>query len=428
MKVIVIFVLALLICSIQSCKVEEDFGANTVPAAKFSIKPESGPALAVFTFNAAGCEDKEDSPGLLQIRWDWENNGQWDTDWATEKITTRQYNQEGTYNITLEVKDTEGLTNSVTRQLMVTPANTPILLTSEAYAIQQNSALCDGTVSDDGGFDITAKGFCWSLEEYPEIAGAHSDDGTGQESYNGTLSGLAPNTSYFVRAYATNSNGTGYGNQKTLTTQSAEFGDPCEGTLTVTYEGQIYHTTQIGSQCWFRENLNIGERIDGELDQTDNEILEKYCYWDEPAFCDTFGAIYQWDEMMQFSLTEGSRGICPDGWHIPSKDEWSTLIEFCRGEAQAGYILKDRGTTFWFKSNVNASDLYGFTALGAGIHSRYVPHERPFCCRRTLVNFWSSSQVNDTDAFDYKLDYDSSGVIEGYRPHLEGDYVRCIKD
>jgi len=91
-------------------------------------------------------------------------------------------------------------------------------------------------------------------------------------------------------------------------------GSPCIASFN--YEGKTYTTIQIGTQCWLKENLDVGTRIDGSLNQTNNSptnIIEKYCYGDDPNNCTTYGGLYQWGEAMQYATTEGARGICPEG-------------------------------------------------------------------------------------------------------------------
>jgi len=83
-------------------------------------------------------------------------------------------------------------------------------------------------------------------------------------------------------------------------------------------DGKTYNTVLIGTQCWMRENLNIGTRIDGSQNQTDNGTIEKYCYDDLESNCDIYGGLYQWDEAMQYVTTQGVQGICPAGWHLPT--------------------------------------------------------------------------------------------------------------
>jgi hypothetical protein len=117
------------------------------------------------------------------------------------------------------------------------------------------------------------------------------------------------------------------------TTNSGTF--EC-GASIVTYESKTYNTVQIGDQCWFRENLNVGTKINSTssgYQQTDNGVLEKYCYNNEESNCDTYGGLYEWTEAMQYVTTEGTQGICPSGWHIPSKGEWQTLQTYVGNQA-----------------------------------------------------------------------------------------------
>ena len=93
----------------------------------------------------------------------------------------------------------------------------------------------------------------------------------------------------------------------------------CGDTLIDYRDGQQYPTILIGSQCWLAKNLNVGIKINnGSLSPSNNGIIEKYCYNNDTNYCNTYGGLYEWNEMMQYSLIESSQGICPCGWHIPS--------------------------------------------------------------------------------------------------------------
>ncbi len=81
----------------------------------------------------------------------------------------------------------------------------------------------------------------------------------------------------------------------------------------VKYAGRTYNTVQIGSQCWLKNNLNIGRMIEDSTKQNNNTIIEKYCYYNSEVNCKTYGGLYRWDEAMQYSTTEGAQGICPEG-------------------------------------------------------------------------------------------------------------------
>ena len=157
---------------------------------------------------------------------------------------------------------------------------------------------------------------------------------------------------------------------------------PCIGTPTVDYEGQTYNTIQIYSQCWFKENLNVGEMIPAAQSQTNNNIIEKYCPLDDEYYCNNYaGALYQWSEMMNYAFEPQGQGICPDGWHIPTDTDWKVLegsVDSSYGignpewdnidwrGSDAGGNLKQTGTTFWMPPNTGATDAFGFSALPGG--------------------------------------------------------------
>jgi len=102
----------------------------------------------------------------------------------------------------------------------------------------------------------------------------------------------------------------------------------------------------IGSQTWARKNLNVGTMVNGAIIQTENSILEKYCYDNLESNCDTYGALYQWDEAMQYVTTEGTQGICPAGSHFPSDNDLKILeVQLGMTQLEANKQNNWRGTT-----------------------------------------------------------------------------------
>ena len=202
-------------------------------------------------------------------------------------------------------------------------------------------------------------------------------------------------------------------------------GEPCPGTPTVTdLDGNVYNTVQIGGQCWMKENLNVGTRIDGTQEMTSGNGIEKYCYDDEPANCETYGGLYQWDEMMQYTTTQGVQGICPSGWHLPTNDEWTTLTDFLGGTNVAGGKMKETGTTHWNSPNTGATNSSGFTALPGGSRSS----NGSFDGLGSYGDWWSSSEDSGTNAWYWTLHhgyYEVYGYYN-YKPH--GLSVRCLKN
>lgn len=122
-----------------------------------------------------------------------------------------------TYYVRAYATNSAGTSYS-SQQSFTTADGMPVVTTGIISNITATSATCSGNVTSDGGIVVTAKGFCWSTSQYPTIVGSHSNDGSGTGTYNGSLTNLSIGTTYYVRAYATNSTGTSYGEQVSFTT------------------------------------------------------------------------------------------------------------------------------------------------------------------------------------------------------------------
>ncbi len=297
--------------------------------------------------------------------------------------------------------------------------NVPTVTTSSVSDITAATALSGGNVTSDGGASVTAKGVCWSTVPEPAILDDHTTDGIGTGIFTSNITGLEDNTTYYVKAYATNSAGTGYDEQLDFTTVFA----PCDGLTSITYGGKIYNTVIIGSQCWLAENLNIGERIDGINESYDNSNIEKYCYDDLESNCDEFGGYYQWNEAMNYQTVEGTQGICPSGWHIPADGEWQEMELYLGMRESALDSIGWRGTDQGTQLKEGGST--GFNALLGG--GRYYV-DGSFIYLDVHGYFWSSTVYN-ADSANYRLITNNFGYI--YRDHNDkpnGLSVRCIKD
>jgi uncharacterized protein (TIGR02145 family) len=211
---------------------------------------------------------------------------------------------------------------------------------------------------------------------------------------------------------------------------------PCPEMPTITYEGQVYNTVQIFSQCWLKENLNVGTMIPGTMEQLNNGTIEKYCYNNEPDSCDKYGGLYSWNELMQYvTYQQGARGICPPGWHLPQDLEWKIL----EGVADSQYGVADpewdnfqsRGydaginlkSSHGWMNNGNGVDLLGFAGLPAG-----GVNNNGFS-GISASGSWSSSTYASYDRAIFRaLLFLSQKVSTGAGFRATISSVRCVKD
>ncbi|MFA6979388.1 MAG: FISUMP domain-containing protein [Ignavibacteriaceae bacterium] len=238
------------------------------------------------------------------------------------------------------------------------------------------------------------------------------------------ISGLNGLTKYYWSVTAVNNFGTS--NLSVVWNFTTTNNSSCPNTPTVTYEGKIYNTILIGSQCWLKENLNIGMMINSSTpvdSMRNNGTIEKYCFDNNIANCNTYGGLYQWNEAMAYSITPGTRGICPTGWHIPTQAEFQKLIETVNND---GNSLKTVGQGTGSGIGTNTS---GFSALLAG----YRDGNGDFVGYLELNTFfWSSKEHNSvygaTTAYKLRPRGNDSSIDLSYEDKRNGFNVRCLKD
>ena len=195
----------------------------------------------------------------------------------------------------------------------------------------------------------------------------------------------------------------------------------------VTYKGKTYKTVQIGSQCWFKENLDVGTMIQSDgshilQQQTDNGIIEKYCYDNDINNCDAYGAMYEWHEAMQYTTEEGAQGICPIGWHIPTKGEFEVLKSYVKEQA---IQLIDESQAMGDGSF--ATNQTGFSALFAGYRDDV---DGSFIQLGSYAFFWGSTEATNKkhagEMYLYNNVDSKVELIDNYKTY--GFYIRCLKN
>ena len=267
----------------------------------------------------------------------------------------------------------DSLTENIDNGLTVT--------TDAASAIVSTSAKCGGSVTAVGGAEVSARGVCVKRDPHPTIADMHTTDGSGAGSFTSSIKGLLPNTTYYVRAYATNSQGTVYGGEVSFTTNYD--GQPCLGTPTVTdIDGNVYNTVKIGSQCWMKENLRATHnslRDTVPMGLNSNTDPSRFYPNGDASLVPTMGYLYNWAAVtngftVNASSTYNIQGICPDGWHVPSGEEWTALQDYARTIDPVNANRPLASTTDWvYNSNPNAvgynpseNNSLGFNAFPVG--------------------------------------------------------------
>jgi uncharacterized protein (TIGR02145 family) len=209
----------------------------------------------------------------------------------------------------------------------------------------------------------------------------------------------------------------------------------CPGLDSLLYADIWYHTIQVLGQCWLKENLDVGMMINGTQTQTNNGIIEKYCYGNNANNCNSEGGLYLWDEIMQYSTTSGARGICPEGWHIPTDNEFKVLEGVADSYYKIGASIWDndglRGTdagknlkssTGW-TSNGNGVDAFGFRVLPGGYW-----WQNGFFDRTVGAVLWTSSLKQAQNAYYRGLASPGNGIVRTTFNQPLGMSVRCLKD
>ena len=352
---------------------------------------------------------------------------------------------------------------------------TPTVTTKAISFLTDTSAISGGDITFDGGAAVTVCGICWDTLPNPTVSGIHTTDSASMGIFTSSMMNLTPATTYYVRAYATNSVGTTYGQEISFRTYSS-----CPGAATVTdHEGNVYNTVQIGNQCWTRENMRCTTSP-----STGTLILEYpagyYSYTGKKAYYVngdsantlTYGLLYNWaaavdtfhtdygetstsaSHVLSVTFSGNRRGICPAGWHVPSNAEWTQLTNYvynngyqcsgCSGTinaAKADCIAKalasqtgwnSSGSTYAVGNDPSTNNATGFSAVPAGYYtgsgsSGYYAGGYTF---GTNTHYWSSTQSSNTPyALVHYLSY-STGYVGCNSPSikLQGFSVRCVRD
>jgi uncharacterized protein (TIGR02145 family) len=188
-------------------------------------------------------------------------------------------------------------------------------------------------------------------------------------------------------------------------------------------DAKTYETVIIGGKTWMAQNLNY-ETVTGS-----------WCYDDNASYCNQYGRLYDWNTAMDGSSSStispsGVKGVCPAGWHLPSRQEWGDLAIAAGGTDAYGVTgtaaTKLKAKSSW-NNNGNGTDDYGFTALAAG----YRANTGAFSNVGLDGEWWTATQYNADNAFVRNMASSRSDVRETPRMKSSsghGGSVRCVRN
>jgi uncharacterized protein (TIGR02145 family) len=295
----------------------------------------------------------------------------------------------------------------------VASSSIPTVITSAISSVTSTTATSGGNVTSDGGATVTAKGVCWSTTPTPTTANSKTTDGTSTGSFTSSLSGLSPSTTYYVRAFATNSVGTSYGNELSFTTTAAST------VSTVTSStGKVWMDRNLGAsraatsstdEQAYGDLYQWGRGTDGHEKRTSGTTssLSSSNTPGHGNFITSSSGNYDWCSSQNDNLWQGVNGInnpCPTGFRIPTIAEW---------EAER---------TSWSSNNSSGSFASPLKLPVAGYR---LSSNGTLSYVGSFGHYWSATQQG---GYAYILDFGTSALAGSSYPRSYGYSVRCLKD
>jgi len=315
---------------------------------------------------------------------------------------------------------------------LTTVAILPTLTTYSVNEITPTTAESGGNITSSGDVSVLFRGVCWSTSSDPTIFDSKTTNGSGTGQFTSVITGLTPATLYYVRAYATNSAGTGYGDIFSFFSGGGiiQFNPNLTYGTVADIEGNVYKTIIIGTQTWMAENLKTTKYSNGNSIGTTTpatlgisaESAPKYqwAYAGNEINVATYGRLYTW------SAATDSRNVCPAGWHVPTNAEWTTLTTYLGGESVAGDKFRESGTSHWASPYPGTTNSSGLTALPGAYRST----NGRFFGIGYYCYWWSSTEYSTYYAWHLIMVPNSSSAHSKFLDNgkSSGFSVRCLRD
>ncbi len=307
-------------------------------------------------------------------------------------------------------------------------ADLPVLTTTAISGATDITAISGGNITSSIGAAVTQKGVCWSTSPNPTTSLAtKTSQGGGIGLFTSAVSGLLPSTTYYLRAYATNSAGTAYGNQITFSTG-------------VTYQGQLYAPVTIGTKTWLNPDLRVEKYTNGDPIPVYTPgmawaTLTTGAYNFTAENCiSVSGQPNTCAKLYNYYAVIDPRGLCPTGWHIATASDFTT-IENALGSTGAGGKLKSTATinvspngfssgSGWEPPNTGASNSSGFTALPTGQFETTLVHTGT----TQMATWWLGGSTSPSSSSAKRVSYNNANISMLPLSRNTGLAVRCVKN
>lgn len=322
------------------------------------------------------------------------------------------------YHFRVKAENEKGIVYSDDNTLITMPS-LPVVSTLPDSNITYNGVKASAIVRNKAGGTISSRGFCWSTSTNPTINNSQIQVGNGEGVFQYILTGLSAKTKYYIKAYAVNELGISYGNEIVFTTENIYR--PGNGMIDI--DGHSYKSVIIGNQEWSAENLNVSRYQNGDLIPLPFDSLSAVgaaCYYnnDSVTYSKIYGKLYNWYAVID------PRKLAPKGWHIPSNQEWDTLLNFVRiyNQDSASTTKSLKSTNGWLVNNGN--NLTGFNAVPSGKFQYFnVTNEIRFGGFGSDTEFWTTTiyPFYQIVMRTYLFGFDSNTKDRGLS-------IRCIKD
>lgn len=314
--------------------------------------------------------------------------------------------------------------------------SSPLIVTSEAKNIGSAIAFSGGTVEWEDASAVTGRGICWSTQMNPTIEGHKTSNGKGTGNFESILTGLMPNTSYYIRSYVIKNGRVFYGNSVSFNTID----------VVTDIDGNNYHTITIGHQVWMAENLRTTRFANGDLIGTTIPSTLNIMNYLDPVYqwaydgneknASKYGRLYTW-----YAATDPRR-LCPAGWHIPTDAEWTELENYLTSNhynydgtntgnkvaltlaSEFGWNYSESSGTPGNSSYADSRNKMGFSALPAG----YRDQEGKFFDIGNAGCWWSSTEASSYNAYYRYLRSLRKDLLRSSYYEFCAVSVRCIKD